>query len=982
MTRFLLCLAVAVLVLNRIGLGAGADAIVATEPAPGSFCIVGDKTAPAKLFVDGADFPGVVRAAKDFQADIARVTGVTPLIVQKPDEFAQTAILIGTLGHNTLIDRLVADHKIDASGVAGQWEACLTEVVRDPLPGVASALVIAGSDKRGTIYGIYELSTQIGVSPWYWWADVPVRHRDAIYVRTGKHVQGPPKVKYRGIFINDEEPAFGPWAREKFGGINSKMYAHVFELILRLKGNYLWPAMWGKAFSEDDPENPRLADEYGIVMGTSHHEPMIRAQQEWKNHGKGPWNYATNADALRDFWRVGVERNKSYESIVTIGMRGDGDEPMVKGGDMNANIALLERIVADQRKLIAQNINPDVTKVPQDWALYKEVADYYAHGMRVPDDVTLLWCDDNWGNVRRLPTAEERKRAGGAGIYYHFDYVGSPRNYKWINTNPLPKIWEQTNQSFRYGADRIWVVNVGDLKPMELPIEFFLRLAWNPDAMPKEKIGDFTRDWAERQFGPTHAAEIAEILSKYAKYNGWRKPELLEPTTFSLVNYQEAERVLAAWQAIVAQAEKVNDSLAPEYRDAFYQLVLYPVKASATVVELYIATGRNHLYAKQGRASANEMAERVHELFQQDRQLSDYYNHAMSGGKWNHMMDQTHIGYTSWQDPKTNIMPELTELKVPQPASLGVAIEGSESAWPGVEGEPKLPPFDSVNQQRYPIDVFNRGARSFQFDAVADEPWIKLSETSGTVDQDRRVWASIDWNAAPVGRASGLITVARRDDEKVEVKVEAVRSAEVTKDSLADAVGGLTGPIAIEAESATKNVEADDARWEKIPDYGRGPSGMAVFPVTAASVMPPDHSPRLEYKVFIAKAGDVDVDLITGPTMDFVPGRGLRVAVSFDDQPPQVIDAFAKQGFADPAGRPDPSSPAARDWHTWVRDNARKLASTHPIREPGVHTLQIRMVDPGLVLEKLIVRQEDLRPSYFGPPPNDRAASVKAPAGF
>ena len=542
----------------------------------------------------------------------------------------------------------MANGKLNDSDLKGKWESFVIATVENPAPGVKQALVIAGSDKRGTIYGIYELSEQLGVSPWYWWADVPPKHRKEAYVLPGRYASGEPVVKYRGIFINDEEPAFGPWAREQFGGINSKMYTHMFELILRMRGNYLWPAMWGKAFNEDDSLNPKLADEYGIVMGTSHHEPMIRAQQEWHNHrsemGNGEWNYYTNEDGLKKFWADGVARNKDYESIVTIGMRGDGDEAMVKDGDMDANVKLLEKIVADQRSLIAKYMNPDVTQVPQMWALYKEVMDYYEHGMRVPDDVTLLWCDDNWGNIRRLPTLAERKRSGGAGIYYHFDYVGGPRCYKWLNTNPLPKIWEQMNLAYEYDATRIWIVNVGDLKPMELPIEFFLRMAWNPKALSMEKVSEFTQKWAEREFGPEHATEIADMVSRYGKQSAWRKPELLEPTTFSLVNYREAEQVSAAWNELVEQAVAVGASLSEEQQDAYFQLVLYPVKAMATVTDMYIAAGRNRLYAELGRVAANAEAEKVRVLFAQDQALSDYYNTELADGKWNHMMSQTRIG--------------------------------------------------------------------------------------------------------------------------------------------------------------------------------------------------------------------------------------------------------------------------------------------------------------------------------------------------
>ncbi len=899
----------------------------------------------APIRVDGADDPGVLRAAGDLQADIERVTGIKPEI-----STGKVEVIVGTLGRSAWIDQLAKAGKIDAAAIAGKWESFLISTVEKPLPGVDRALVIAGSDRRGTIYGIYTLSEQIGVSPWYWWADVPVKRRENLLIPTGTRVVGPPAVKYRGIFINDEEPALGGWAREKFGGVNSKMYAHMFELMLRLRANYLWPAMWGKSFAEDDPKSPQLAHEYGIVVGTSHHEPMMRAHVDWSRHGKGPWNYATNEAALKEFWEQGIVRNKNFETIITIGMRGDGDEPMVAGGDMAANVRLLEKIVEDQRAIIAKHMG-DPTKVPQIWALYKEVMDYYEHGMRVPEDVTLLWCDDNWGNIRRLPTPDERKRPGGAGIYYHFDYVGGPRNYKWINTNPLPKVWEQMNLAYHYGATNIWIVNVGDLKPVEVPMEFFLRMAWDPASIQKDDIAGWTRRWAEREFGPEHAAEIADLVSKYAKYNGWRKPELLAPDTFSLIHYREAERVLAAWNDIAARAEKLYRVIPAEQRDAFYQLVLYPCKAGATVVDLYIAAGRNRLFAKQGRASANAEANRVRELFKLDQTLSDQYNHELAGGKWNHMMDQTRIGYTSWQQPDRNIMPKVAELTLPDTAEFGVAVEGSEDAWPGSAREAALPTFDSINRQRSYIEVFARGSRPIEFKAVADQPWIVLSEDKAPgAGQDRRLWVDIDWDRAPAGESRGAIAIG-----PVSVKVTAIKATEEQAREASGCFGGLTGPIAFFAEAAARNVPVGNVRWEKIPDYGRGPSAMTIFPVTADSVLPPASAPRLEYPVYIAKAGPINVDVIIGPTLNFVPGRGLRLAVSFDDEPPQVLDAFA--------GRDD--------WNKAVADNARVLRSTHAIEKPGKHTLKITMVDPAVVLQKVIVYENKLPPSYFGPPAND-----------
>ncbi|HEY9227094.1 MAG TPA: glycosyl hydrolase 115 family protein, partial [Gemmatimonadaceae bacterium] len=401
-----------------VGSGAAAtSSYIVTTRSPNAFpLVVAGK--PATLFYSAKDHRGVERAAISLRDDLERVTGATPEANIADSAVGQRVVIIGTIGKSPLIDRLVRAKKIDVSAIVGKWEAFVTRAVDNPLPGVRQALVIAGSDKRGTIYGIYDLSQAIGVSPWYWWADVPVERRTDLYVLAGTHTRGEPAVKYRGIFINDEAPAFSGWTREKFGGVNSKMYAKMFELILRMKGNYLWPAMWGNAFADDDSLNAKLADEYGIVMGTSHHEPLTRAQQEWRRYGSGPWDYEKNDSTLRDFWRKGIERmynnGDPRENIVTVGMRGDGDMPMTQG----TAISLLERIVADQRKIIADVTKQDASKTPQLWALYKEVQDYYDQGMRVPDDITLLFADDNWGNVRRLPSPQDRNRPGGFGVYY------------------------------------------------------------------------------------------------------------------------------------------------------------------------------------------------------------------------------------------------------------------------------------------------------------------------------------------------------------------------------------------------------------------------------------------------------------------------------------------------------------------------------------------------------------------------------------
>jgi len=965
--------------LDRDAYALGQAPYVVSVGTPGSFPIVQGRAAAA-IHVDALDWPGVVRAANDLQADILRVTGIRPVINNAAGSFGANAIIIGTIGKSAVIDALVTAGKIDISQIAGKWESFFLQVVPNPFPGVASALVIAGSDKRGTIYGIYDLSEQMGVSPWYWWADVPVRHQDALFVTPGKYQQGEPSVKYRGIFLNDEAPDLTGWVAEKFGYVptsadppipanvanyNREFFARIFEVILRLKGNYLWPAMWNNAFNEDDPDNPRLADEFGIVMGTSHQEPMLRAQKEWDRRYQktlGSWNYYKNPDVLQGFWREGIRRNKSYESIITLGLRGADDTPMIPGGTVAQSMEMLEGIVAVQRQMIAEEINPDVSRVPQLWCLYKEVLEYYKAGLRVPDDVTLLWTDDNWGNIRRLPTEAERKRAGGAGVYYHFDYVGGPRNYKWINTNPISKVWEQMTLAKQYGADRIWIVNVGHFKGLEFPIEYFMHLGWNTKRWTNQNVNEYTRLWAAREFGPTYAGEIADIISRYTQYNGRRKPELLEPTTYSLTNYQEADRAVADFKAITAKAEEIYAKLAGDARDAFYQMVLFPAKACAQVNDLYVTAGKNALYAQQGRASANDLAGQAEALFQADADLMANFNHAFADGRWNHFMDQVHIGYTIWQDPPQNVMPRVTRLQLPEAAAMGVAVEGSASAWPGTSPEPALPRFDGFNRQRRYIDIFNRGQAPFSFTATASAPWIALSATTGTIIKETRLWVAVDWQKAPAGSAGSTVRLVREGGESVDVKVELFNPQRVPMDRTDFYIEG-DGHISIEAEHYTRSIPAGSIRWEKIDGYGRTLSAMSIMPVTAPSVTPPQGSPCLEYDMVLFSSGKLTVQAIVAPTLNVVPDRGLRFAVSFGDQAPQVIDIVSRDFDARNGNR---------EWENTVKDAARVVSSTHVLANAGYHTLKIWMVDPAVVLQKLVVDLGGVRPSYLGPPESYR----------
>jgi hypothetical protein len=624
--------------------------------------VVSENRHTIPLVMSENEFPGVLRVADIFKNDMLLVGLQQPEIVVGKIPTAKQVLLIGTLGHSTLLDELVRKGKIDPSEIKDKWEATLVQVVQNPFPGVESALVIAGSDKRGTMYGLLDLSRQMGVSPWYWWADVPVKQRESLYVKTGRYLTESPKVKYRGIFLNDEAPALSGWTKEKFGGFNHQFYGRVFELILRLRGNYLWPAMWGNAFLDDDPENGRLANELGIVTGTSHHEPLGRAHDEWRRYGSGPWDYSKNDKVLTDFWTKGMERMKDYETVVSIGMRGDGDLAMSEG----TNIALLEKIVKDQRKIIGQVTGKKASETPQLWALYKEVQTYYDKGMKVPDDVTLLLCDDNWGNVRKLPEVNAPAHSGGYGMYYHFDYVGGPRNYKWLNVSQIQRIWEQMNLTYSHGVDRIWIVNVGDLKPMEYPISFFLDMAWDPTRFNPQNLLKHTEDWCTEQFGNQYGKETARIINLYTKYNHRVTPELLNADTYSLENYKEFETVRNSYRDLALDAHRIYNLLPNAYKDAFDQLVLFPVNACSNLYEMYYAVAKNRQLAAVKNPQANHWADIVKECFDRDSLLTIHYNQQISGGKWNHLMDQIHIGYTYWQQPEIRKSPKVIRVETPE----------------------------------------------------------------------------------------------------------------------------------------------------------------------------------------------------------------------------------------------------------------------------------------------------------------------------
>ena len=626
------------------------------------------------ICVSDADQRGVRLAAQNLVNDLKAVCGANVAITA---DAASAQIVVGTVGSVPAVKTLEPQ-------LRGKHE----QYIIDARQG---QLVIAGSDRRGTIYGIYELSQQIGVSPWYYWADAPIEHHDKLYVKNGSYTDGEPAVRWRGLFLNDEAPCLTGWVKNTFGTDygDHHFYAKVFELILRLKGNMLWPAMWGWAFYADDPQNSKTADEMGVIIGTSHHEPMARNHQEYARNRQqwGAWNYQTNKEKLDQFFREGIERMKGTDDIVTIGMRGDGDEAM----SAEADTRLLESIIDNQRRIIKQVTRRPAKETPQVWALYKEVQDYYDAGLRVPDDVCVLISDDNWGDIRRVPTVEERRRKGGGGSYYHVDYVGAPRNSKWLNVTQTQQMFEQLSLAYDFGIQQLWILNVGDLKPMEYPIQLFMDMAWNPKAHALPTIIDHTRQFFLRSVfsgiateNQALAAEAADIYNQNCQYMGRVTPEMLDAQTYNVAT-GEWKQVADEYQRLEARALRLYMQVPQASRDAFRQVLLFPVQAMANLCDMYYAQAMNQYMAKRHNPDANQWADKVKECFQRDSLLCAAYNNDIAGGKWRGMMTQKHIGYRSWNDNfRRDMLPSTQRVEA---TAGGCVFEADKRGYVAMEAE-------------------------------------------------------------------------------------------------------------------------------------------------------------------------------------------------------------------------------------------------------------------------------------------------------
>ncbi|OAL48891.1 hypothetical protein IQ07DRAFT_542687 [Pyrenochaeta sp. DS3sAY3a] len=936
------------------------------------------------ILVDADDFEGVLLAAQNLADDLQKVTGKSsPVWKSLENPPTRGIILIGSVNRSKFVRELVeAEDSSSTQQLLGKWESFQTSVQACAWPIAERMLVLAGSDKRGTIFACYTLSEQIGVSPWHWWADVYIPPQERIYALSTTTHQGEPSVQFRGIFINDETPALIDWAHEKFGQkLGLEFYKKVFELLLRMKANFLWPAMWsgfpepGSIFFTDDPRNQQAADAYGIVISTSHHEPMGRNMSEWRQSNQGEWAWEMNKDAIADFFKAGAERSKPFESVLTLGMRGDSD---VEINSENPK-ATLKDVIQTQRDIIEHTYGRS-DGVPQVMALYKEVQEYFEDGLEIPEDVTLLFADDNFGNIRRFPGGPERARTGGYGVYYHLEYVGAPRSYKWLNTNSCGKIHQQLQAAYANDIRKIWVFNVGDIKPQEIPLTFALSLAWNINCVQPSTIPRFFNAFAMREFGNQYGDEASELLLQHDRMMSLRRHEHLEHDTLSISHYREADIILQRWLDLDRNAGQLFEKIHVARKPSFFQLVLHPIRASRINLELRITQAKNQMHGSQRRNTTNILAQRCLDLFDEDWSLSElYHNSPWTGCKWNHIMKQPRYGFSSdtWHAPSRDVITGLSYVQLRQNSNricgqMGVAIEGHTGIRPGLVNEESdrmqpsrgelvrgltLPPITSYGPPSRYFEIYTRGTVEVEWYAETPQPWVKLSQTSGSLllgdSEAHRVEVSIDW--ALVTR--GFDEIIKIDIRSRSGELEQVHLPVISRATPSGFKGfpEVDGYIAIDVGAIALDLEQEKF-YHHLPYLGRTEAGGL-----ALAVAPGDHVPFLEYPIFaFTQSHEVRVTLYFTMTLNSRPDRPLCYDIAMDTV------TYSSMPLIDQG---ESVAALPNGWAKAVQDNVWIRTHTFPSISPGQLFIRYRALEEFLVLERIIVDFGGVRESYLGPPP-------------
>lgn len=921
-----------------------------------------------RIYVDPSDAESVKTTARLFADDLHRVTGRKARLTVADRPTGRQVVVAGTLGQNDFIDGLVSQGRLDVSAIAGGWEQYVVRVLAEPAPGIDRALVVAGCDRRGTAYGLLAISEAMGVSPLYWWADVPVARQKAVYLETQDYASKAPSVKYRGIFINDEGWGITPWAAKTFdpelGDIGPKTYAKVCELILRMKGNMLAPAMHpGSGAFNKYPENKVVADRYGIVMTSSHCEPLLfNNVTEWHHDTMGDWNYMTNKAGINRVLDQRIAENGQYENFYTLAMRGIHDAGLV-GVPKEREVSLIEEVLADQRQILSSHIDRPIDSIPQLFVPYKEVMDIYERGLKVPPHVTLVWPDDNFGYLKRLSNAEEQRRPGGAGVYYHISYCGEPHDYLWINTTPPTLIYEEMRKAYDTGARRYWLLNVGDIKPGELGMKLFLDMAWDISQFDFPRAHDYQTEYLASLFGPQLRDDLADVMDTYYllgfqhkpeamgwgyEWNNFHDRERMTDTDFSFVNYGEAEARMAQYDRIAGKSERILLSLPQELRPAYYELVHYPVKGAALMNKKMLLAQQNRWYARQGRAATNHVAALARQAYDSLNWYTTQYNE-MLDGKWRHMMSITPGWTATYQH-----MPPTDSISVPRQADMQIFLPGQDCTY-GMTSVHVLPAVNPYTRRTQFVELYNRGTESFSWKATAREPWIQLSRTEGTTTLQDRIQVSVDWTKAPVGtHLTGHIDIEACGRQET-VHLPLFNPATPTAAELSGLYVEDNGCVSINAGLFHRKTENRDIKIRTVRGLGYEDHCVQLGEATkpGQNMWRTDQIPRAEYDFYTFNAGQATVYVYALPLFPITSKRDTRYGVMIDDGMVQWPTTNAKE--------------YSSQWRNNVFRNTAVGVFSLNIDRPGRHTLKLMCADPGMVIQKVVIDLGGMKRSYLGP---------------
>ena len=933
----------------------------------------------AAILYDASDAAVVKRAAELFAAYVEAVTGRRPQVTSATGETGP-AVIVGTVGGSALIRRLSEAGKIDTAPLEGAWERYLIQTVANPLPGIRKALVIAGSDRRGAAYGLFTLSELIGVSPWYWWADVPVKKHAALHVDAPPTYSQTPSVRYRGIFLNDEDWGLTPWASQTFeperGNIGPRTYAKVCELLLRLKANYLAPAMHPVSTSFNQiPENKLVADTFAIVMGSTHCEPLLlNTASEWDTQTMGPWNYDKNKEGINRVLTQRVRENSPYENVYTLALRGLHDGAMSTTLPMHEKVRMLQQALLDQRQILAENIDRPVETVPQAFTPYKEVLEIYSNGLELPDDVTIVWPDDNYGYMKRLSGVREQRRTGRSGVYYHVSYLGVPHSYLWFSTTPPSLMYEELRKAYDTTADRLWLLNCGDLKGSEMQVSLFLDMAWDIGRFTADNVVTYPARWLAGIFGEAYYDRLEAMTREHLRLAFPRKPEYmgwgyhwnrfdhnceqLTDTDFSFTNYDEAPRRLEAYRKLGARAEALLHEIGDEARPAFYQLVYYPLRGAELMNRMTLGGQRNRWYARQGRAATNAVRDEVQRCYDSLQVITRGYN-SLLGGKWNHMMSmrQNYDGVSAYFN-----LPHLATHDAAGAPRLALQVAGEDVT--GARAFHALPAFDNYLRRTYPVEIYNRGGGTLAWTAHASEPWVVLSKSAGKTADEERITVGIDWEKAPSGNAVPAQIVFRAGEQSEKVLVSLFNPTAPSRAELRGIYVENNGCVSIPAAGCHRVRENDRIKITAVEDLGiEGPALQLGDPTAPLQIFRSRDVPCAEYDFYAFDAGSVDVYTYVLPTFPLHADRDFRIGENTNTDTKYSVQI-------DDGALATPSSSHVEYSQVWFESVLRNCAvnkSTLHIDKPGRHTLRIRVGDPGIVLQKIVLDFGGMKRSYLGP---------------